>query len=372
MDEQQNATGMPTARMLYHGDDAAALHAFTNQLLAPHDMVFHDSRPLRASFAELHSGRIAVYDLAFGTDVVLDGYEGLKGYIACIGHRGRAALTYAGSATPFSPSISSPGPVVSSRLDADTTTRLICLPRVVVDNAARVSLDGDTDTSLAFEPLIDTRRPETQAWLRLAHGFARGASGYLAASPLAVGHYEQLLVHALVALQPHNRARAGGNDVRPVTRGVLRRAMVFCEDNIDRPIQVADMAAAARVSVRTLQNEFRRRLDQTPLQYLRDLRLANAHADLRAIASGQAAGSVAEVAARWGFPERRYFTTMYARAYGQLPSDTMRRGGTADTPTVEGRKRAPAFDGRRFAGSLSPSLPCHALTGQDRGGDPPT
>lgn len=324
------------ARMLYHGDDAASLQTLTNALLAPHDMIFRDSRPLQASFAELHSGRIAVYDLSYGADVVLDGYEGLDGYIACIGHRGRAALTYGGGATQFSPSLSSPGPVLSSRWDADTKTRLMCLPRAAVDSAARLRLDGDMDASLVFEPVIDTRSGEAQAWLRLARGFARGASGYLAASPLALGHYEQLLVHALVALQPHNGPPERVNDPRPVTRSALHRAMSFCEDNIDRPIQVADMAAAARVSVRVLQGEFRRRLDLTPLQYLRDLRLANAHADLRAIAQGQASGSVAEVAARWGFPERRYFTTVYARTYGRLPSDTVRHGGcTADAWAVE-------------------------------------
>ncbi|MGR7002169.1 AraC family transcriptional regulator [Yinghuangia aomiensis] len=331
MEEARAVGKVKGPRTLYRGGDAASLQAFTNERLAPHDMDVRDSRPLQASFVELHSGRIAVYDLAYGVDVVLDGYEGLDGYIVCIAHRGRAALTFGGRSTPFSPSLSSPGPVVTSRLDADTTTRLICLPRSVVDKAARLLLDDDTDAPLMFEPVIDTRHRDAREWLRLAHGFARGASGALAVSPLALGHYEQLLVHALVALQPHDRSSALGGDVRPAPRGTLQRAVSFCEDNIARPIQVADMAAAARVSVRTLQSEFRRRLGCTPLQYLRELRLANAHADLRAIAAGQATGSIAEVAAAWGFPERRYFTTMYARAYGRLPSETLRhhRGGDA-------------------------------------------
>lgn len=322
--------------MLYRGGDAASLQTFTNELLAPHDMDFRDSRPLQASFVELHAGRISVYDLAYGTDVVLDGYEGLDTYIVCIAHRGRASLKFGGRSTPFSPSISSPGPVLSSRWDADTTTRLVCMPRSVVDNAARLTLDDGLDASLVFEPIIDTRHRDAREWLRLARGFARGATGALAVSPLALGHYEQLLVHALVAIQPHDRSPARGDDIRPASRGVLQRAMSFCEDNIARPIQVADMAAAARVSVRTLQSEFRRHLDRTPLQYLRDLRLSHAHADLRAIAAGQATGSVAEVAATWGFPERRYFTTVYARAYGRLPSETLRHDPGADAWTAAG------------------------------------
>lgn len=336
MHAQQTTADAPAPRTLYHGSDAASLHTLTNELLAPHDMDFLDSRPLHASFVELHLGRIAVYDLSYGTDVVLSGYEGLDGYIACIGHRGRASLTFGGGVTPFSPSISSPGRVLSSHWDADTTTRLMCLPRDSVDNAARLLLDDDADASLMFEPVIDTRRDDARAWLHLARGFARGATGSLATSPLALGHYEQLLVHALVALQPHDRTSVRRDNVGPASRGALQRAMAFCEDNVARPIQVADIAAAARLSVRTLQSEFRRQLDRTPLQYLRELRLSNAHADLRAIAAGQATGSIAQVAAKWGFPERRYFTTLYTRAYGRRPSETLcRRPGSEDIWAAE-------------------------------------
>lgn len=335
--EGQSAGGKAKGpQTLYRGGDAASLQKFTNERLAPHEMDFRGSRPLRASFVELHAGRIAVYDLAYGTDVVLDGYKGLDGYIVCITHRGRASRTFGEHSTPFSPSISSPGPVVSSRLDADTTTRLMCLPRAVVDNAAQLLLDDRTDAPLMFDPVIDTRHRDAREWLRLARGFARGATGALAVSPLALGHYEQLLVHALVALQPHDRSPAPRDDVRPASRGTLQRAMSFCEENVARPIQVADMAAAARVSVRTLQSEFRRRLDRTPLQYLREVRLAHAHGDLRAIAAGQATGSVEEVAARWGFPERRYFTTVYARTYGRLPSETLRHHRSGDARADEG------------------------------------
>lgn len=115
-------------------------------------------------------------------------------------------------------------------------------------------------------------------------------------------------------------------DVRPASRGALQRAMAFCEDNVARPIQVADIALAPRLSVRTLQSEFRRQLDRTPLQYLRELRLSYAHADLRAIAAGQATGSSHRSPQNGAF--RSVATSppcTPARTADRLPSETLRR-----------------------------------------------
>jgi transcriptional regulator GlxA family with amidase domain len=45
------------------------------------------------------------------------------------------------------------------------------------------------------------------------------------------------------------------------------------DDNAHRDISVADIAAAANVSIRTIQLAFRRHLDTTPNAYLRRVRL---------------------------------------------------------------------------------------------------
>lgn len=45
---------------------------------------------------------------------------------------------------------------------------------------------------------------------------------------------------------------------------------------------LGQIAAAARLSPRALQEAFRRHLDRTPTAYLRDVRLQRAHAELRA------------------------------------------------------------------------------------------
>ncbi|GAA3451060.1 helix-turn-helix transcriptional regulator [Dactylosporangium matsuzakiense] len=63
-----------------------------------------------------------------------------------------------------------------------------------------------------------------------------------------------------------------------------------------------------------MQHAFRRHLGTTPTAYLHRVRLEHAHRDLRATT-----GTVAEVARRWGFPDRCRFTVSYQAVYGRLP-----------------------------------------------------
>ena len=96
----------------------------------------------------------------------------------------------------------------------------------------------------------------------------------------------------------------------------LRRAIAYADDNADRDITTADMAAVAGVRPRALQYAFRRYRDTTPLQYLRQVRLQRAHRDLQAADPNRT--TVAAVAARWGFTNPGRFSTDYRTAYGRV------------------------------------------------------
>ena len=110
--------------------------------------------------------------------------------------------------------------------------------------------------------------------------------------------------------------------VRSVTP-VLRRAVHFVDDNLDRPITVTDIADAARLSTRGLFAAFRRDLDTTPMEYLRSARVAAAHHELLAADPGVA--TVTDVALRWGFTNAGRFAERYRAAFGESPTDTLRR-----------------------------------------------
>jgi len=103
----------------------------------------------------------------------------------------------------------------------------------------------------------------------------------------------------------------------------LRAAVDHIHEFAHLPLTVSDIAQAADLSVRGLQESFQRSLDRTPMQYLREVRLRRAHDDLLRATPAQV--SVAEVAARWGFTHMGRFSGEYLRRFGEYPKHTLRR-----------------------------------------------
>ncbi|MCF2526712.1 AraC family transcriptional regulator [Yinghuangia soli] len=306
---------------IYRGDDPDIVQRVTNARFTRHELDIVGNRPLDFDFQALHIGRLAAYDLSYGTDVRTLPVEPTAQYVIRLGHTGRASFNVQGKTTPFSPSILNPGQAAVAHWDADTRTRFLCVPRRHIDAAVRSRTSERHEGPLIFENRMSEQDPAVAAWLGLARRFATGAGTWMASSPLAIGHFERLLVDLLISVQPGDRLLEPARTRRTFGLGPLRRAMAFCEANAHRPISVSEMAAVARVSVRTLQAEFRRSLDTTPIVYLRDLRLRGARDDLLEVAAGRSDATITEIANKWGFPQRRYFTASYARAFGRLPSE---------------------------------------------------
>lgn len=136
-------------------------------------------------------------------------------------------------------------------------------------------------------------------------------------NPLIPATAQEALVATIGATYPMIAAETKDR-ARPAA---LRRAVAYIEENLDRPVTVAEMAAAARMSVRGLQAAFRRELGVSPLRFLRQRRLAAARADL--LASDEA-GTVGLIARRWGFAHASRFAAEYHAAFGEYPATTLR------------------------------------------------
>ncbi|MDD7938672.1 helix-turn-helix domain-containing protein [Actinomycetospora lutea] len=117
---------------------------------------------------------------------------------------------------------------------------------------------------------------------------------------------------------------ASDEQAGPPEPATLRRAIAYLEEHAARDVDVADVAAAAGLGVRGLQMAFRRWRDTTPLAYLRELRLARAHQELRAADARTSGETVADIAARWHFTHPGRFSVTYRERYGCSPSETLR------------------------------------------------
>lgn len=102
----------------------------------------------------------------------------------------------------------------------------------------------------------------------------------------------------------------------------VRAAEEFMRANAGEPLTLAEIAEAAGVSIRTLTAGFRNFRDQSPMQQLRDIRMAAARDDLL---RGAGTEGVADIALRWGFGNFGRFAGDYRRRYGETPSETLRR-----------------------------------------------
>jgi AraC-like DNA-binding protein len=118
------------------------------------------------------------------------------------------------------------------------------------------------------------------------------------------------------------RPRIGVSDPRGLGR-IVARARAHVLENLERPITVEAMVAAASTSRRTLHRAFNAVLDETPQSYVRKVRL---HRIRRELASdAEVACTVSIAANRWGVGELGRLSGWYRDLFGELPSTTLRR-----------------------------------------------
>jgi transcriptional regulator GlxA family with amidase domain len=102
----------------------------------------------------------------------------------------------------------------------------------------------------------------------------------------------------------------------------LRRAIDYIEHHATSALTLSDIAQAASCSIRSLQRAFANALNQTPMQYVKQVRLRFAR---DALASASVAGTVTSIASQYGFNHLGQFAVDYRKAFGERPSETLRR-----------------------------------------------
>ncbi|MFE9578074.1 helix-turn-helix transcriptional regulator [Nocardia sp. NPDC006044] len=102
----------------------------------------------------------------------------------------------------------------------------------------------------------------------------------------------------------------------------VRLGVEYMKANLREEVDVADIAAAGFVSVRSMQLAFRHELNTTPMAYLRHLRMHAAHAELDEATRGDGL-TVTSVAIGWGFANPGRFAVTYRHIFGQSPHTTL-------------------------------------------------
>jgi AraC-like DNA-binding protein len=145
----------------------------------------------------------------------------------------------------------------------------------------------------------------------------------------------------------------------------VKHALDYLRANLAEKVTLADLATACGISQRALLTQFKHFLDVSPIAHLLRMRLTAAHAQLQ---QSDGTISISEIASRCGLIHLGRFATEYRRAFGELPSATLRRAvASADKGNAvhDCRASAPA----PFVAQQRPSLiilPLRTETLQER------
>ena len=202
-------------------------------------------------------------------------------------------------------------------LTQDGTKRTnLWVDRARMEAALTSGLEKVLRERLRFDPVVDWSAPGPNAVRRLLlhveAEFARPDG--MATQPVALAAFTDLFVQTALRELPHNHRDQLLRPSPVATPGYLRRAEAFMWAQAEAPIGLAEIAAAAGCSVRTVQNAFRVFRDTTPHRALQAVRLEQAR---EALQRGEE--TVTSVARRFGFSHMGRFAALYARRYGERP-----------------------------------------------------
>jgi AraC-like DNA-binding protein len=137
--------------------------------------------------------------------------------------------------------------------------------------------------------------------------------------PARLAETEAQLLGALANLLRDEAAAARGTEV-----GASRIADLeaWIEANLDAPISIGRLCAVAGVGERALQKSFESRRGMSPMRFVMERRLAQAH---RQLLKAHPRDDVTHVAVRLGFNHTGRFAALYRQAFGESPSQSLRR-----------------------------------------------
>lgn len=323
----------PPAGSLLHTNDLDEASAAISAAYAPHKLQIA-GRPGRFDM-RLWTNGMPGLDFGYielGTDVRL--YAPPPGYhivvFAGVGHvrigqRQESVLASCGRGVVVSPR----EPVFFEDWSPDcrlVTARFdpVALERVLASLLGRTPIEP-----IRFGSRMDLDGPRGGSFLRTLQLLRSelGRTDGMTTDPVMAGGLANLAMTGLLRGQPHNYSDELFDTGRVEVPASIRNAFDVIDSRTTEIVSVVDVATAAGISVRALEEGFRRHVGKPPMAYLRDVRLARVHADLQTAEPDQT--TVSAVARRWGFNHYGRFTATYSARYGVSPAETLRKPVTA-------------------------------------------
>jgi AraC-like DNA-binding protein len=139
------------------------------------------------------------------------------------------------------------------------------------------------------------------------------------AGPHLLAGAEARLVGAIGGLLLEESAASRG---QAIGASRLANLETWIESHLEEPISIGRLCAVAGVGERALQKAFESRRGMSPMRFVTERRLEAAR---RALSHGASDQDVTSVALSVGFGHTGRFAAMYRQAYGEAPSQSLKR-----------------------------------------------
>jgi AraC-like DNA-binding protein len=272
-------------------------------------------------------GPVSIGEVVFRDELRIECDDVGTGFYVQVPIAGRFTSRHRGVETTFSrlsAAVYRPGSPFAARWPGGLRALCVRIEATAVQ-AAMATLVGDrASRHVGFDPVIDTAGGYGRAWAELVYVLNRqlSAPGSLLREPLVAAPLADSLVNGFMLAATRTQPEALAAPAAAARPAPVRAAIDLIESDPRAPLTLSVLATHSGVSPRTLQKAFQRHLGISPMEYVRDVRLRRAHAELRA--ADPYGDSVAAVARRWGFSHLGRFAAAHEARFGQKPLRTLR------------------------------------------------
>ncbi|MEW9515462.1 AraC family transcriptional regulator [Streptomyces tubercidicus] len=313
-------------------NDLEETRAVVAQAFCPHDLSLANARSrLDTRYHAAQVGGIGLHYLDYGAAVRVEPGELGDFYLVEIPLGGASEVTSGKQCVIADQNMGvvlSPARPVETRRAEGSPQIILRIDRKPLESHLYRTLNRQVHQPLYFSLGLSLDSPAGRSLLSLVTLLRCEIEngGGLLREPLALARLEELVMTHLLLGQPNTYSETLHGKESPPPPRAIRRAMEIIESRAAEPLTVADIAAEVHVSVRVLQEGFRRHVGCSPTERLREVRLRRAHATL--LEANPETTMVTSVAVRWGFLHMGRFSVEYGRRFGESPSTTLRRSAS--------------------------------------------
>ncbi|MEV7605943.1 AraC family transcriptional regulator [Paenarthrobacter sp. NPDC089322] len=304
--------------------DVDEAHEKIAELFCGHQLAPRTSKSsVDMKLRSLHRGDVGIEFLDYGADVRIEP-EGLQDFhLVQVPLAGHATMQVGSETVDSSPNMATVPPVdrpFSMSWDGGSPHLIVYVRRLALERVAG-QLYGGKAAGLGYG--MDLTRAAGRAFLRsVVELHDDMVSQPQAAAPAFVQGLlaDSMMSRLLMAMEPPvgSDARNADGESR-----LVRECRELLERHAFEELTVPDIAECLGVSVRTLQTALRAEYGATPSELLRSIRLDRAREML--LEANPREQSVTAVAELCGFSHQGRFSALYLKAFGELPSESLRR-----------------------------------------------